>query len=919
MSHFTGYNTVVTDTLLRTKLFIPQVRPSLVPRPRLFAKLDGGLNAKLILLSAPAGYGKTTLVADWLNNSAAATQFRFCWVSLDENDNDSARFLAYVIGALNEIEPDIALSVAEIVSSRQNPPIEGLMKVLINDAAQIAVPFVLVLDDYHVLKSERVHEAMTFLLDHLPPQMHLIVISRADPPLPVARLRGQGQLVELRQNDLRFSATEAADFLNQVMKLGLSEEDITRLNKRTEGWVAGLQMAAVSIQEREESSNFIQEFTGSNRYILDYLLEEVLSRQPQSIQIFLSKTAVLHRFTAPLCQFLLDDDGLQVASDVLSTSSTPNAQEILEQLDAANLFVVRLDDQRRWYRYHRLFADLLRQRLQQAHPARVPLLHRRACQWFREQNLLSEAFDHALAGRDYATAVELVEQTAESMLRSSEIATLISRVQALPVDQVQERPELSLYYAWAHLLNGSSLETVESCLPQATVDGRINSKKALIYAFLAIFQGDLVQARTLSRQVLTELDADELFWRSQAAWILSVSYPDVLAHPSEGKLTTLEEAVQIGQEAGNLMVTVSAICEQAHNLRRHGRLHEAKALYERALALAVDKKGRPYPIAGEALMGLGQLALDWNDLQEAEKQLLDGIEKTLLWREIAAFTGYLLLAQLRQVQGDVAGVDTIMEEARQLALRFDATEYDDLIVAAYRARLWIDQGQLDEVFRWAKARGLLDGGPPAPAAHVSADYREVLRFYEEMVLARLWLVQGKAEASLILLDKNLPQFEAWQRVRLMIEAQLLRAQALQIQNDSAGASDAIQEALILGQPGNHMRVFLDEGEPVARLLSRLKGDNQGQQAYIDRLLSASRPPPLISRPSQPLIEPLSERELEVLQLIAAGLSNREIAQKLVVSLPTVKWHSSNIYGKLGVKNRTTAVAKARKLDILPTG
>jgi LuxR family maltose regulon positive regulatory protein len=853
------------------------------------------------------------LVADWLRHSAAAKDFQFCWFSLDESDNDLARFLAYTIAALNTIEPDAALSVVELMGSRQNPPVEALVTLLINDAAQITKPFVLVLDDYHVISSEAVHEAMSFLLDHLPPQMRLIVVSRADPPLPVARLRGQGQLVDVRQNDLRFSVAEAAGFLNHVMHLDLIAEDITLLNKRTEGWVAGLQMAAVSIQERKDSTAFIQAFTGSNRYILDYLLEEVLQRQPEPIQRFLLETAVLNRLTASLCQFMLaDGDPVTARSD----SPPLDAQMILEQLDAANLFVVPLDDQRRWYRYHRLFADLLRQRLQQAYPQRVLVLHRRACQWFWDQNLLSEAFDHALAGQDCVTAVELAEQMAEGLLRRSEIATLINRVQALPIDRVQERPELSLYYAWAHLLNGSSLEMVESCLPQVTGDGRIDSKAALIYAFLAIFQGDLAKAQALSRQVLAELDAGELFWRGQAAWILSMTYPDVLERPAEGELTMLEQAVQIGQKTGNLMVMVSAICEQAHNLRRQGNLHEAKAHYEQALALAVDKRGRLYPIAGEALMGLGQLALEWNDLQEAEKQLLAGIEKTLLWREIAAFSGYLLLAQLRQVQGDAAGANAIMEEARQLALRFDVSMYDDLIVAAFRARLWIDQGELDEAARWAEERGLLDG---RPAIQAGAGYQEALRCYEEIVLARLWLVQGQTEAALALLDKNLPPIEAWGRVRLVIETQLLRAQAFLKMDDLQAAVDVLDQALTLGEPGDHIRVFIDEGEPIARLLARLKRDGHGKQLYIDKLLAGTPHSSFATHHSlsQPLIEPLSERELEVLQLIAEGLSNREIAQRLVLSLPTVKWHSSNIYGKLGVKNRTTAVARARELDILP--
>lgn len=907
----------VTDMLLRTKLFIPQVRPSLVPRPRLFAKLDNGLNTRLTLISAPAGYGKTTLAADWLRHSPAAQGFQFCWVSLDENDNDLARFLAYITAALNTIEPDVALSVTELMGSRQSPPVEAVVTLLINDAAQIAKSFVLVLDDYHVISSEQVHEALSFLLDHLPPQMRLIIIGRADPPLPVARLRGQGQLVDVRQKDLRFSSQEAASFLKQMMRLDLTAENIYLLNERTEGWIAGLQMAAVSIQEQEDSAAFIQAFTGSHRYILDYLLEEVLQRQSQAIQRFLLETAVLNRFTAALCQYVMA--GADAATAGVESQLT-DAQTILERLDTANLFVVPLDDQRRWYRYHRLFADLLRQRLRQANPQRVPVLYGRACQWFKAQNLPSEAFDYALAGEDYATAVELAEQMAEGMLRRSEIATLLSRIQALPADLVQERPELSMYRAWAHLLNGSSLEVIKSCLPPASGEGRVANITMLIYAFLAVFEGDLDRARSLGRQVLAHLDVNELFWRSQAAWVLSVTYPDVIEGPPEVELTTLEEAVQIGQEAGNLMVTVAAICEQAHNLRRHGNLRQAKLLYEQGLALAVDKHGRPYPIAGEALTGLGQLALEWNDLESAETQLLAGIEKTLLWREIAAFPGYLLLAQLRQAQGDSASADAAIEEARQLALRFDATEYDDLIVAAYRARLWIQQGHLDEAARWAEEGGLLDEDFPAQITAVGADYQKALRSFEEMILARLWLNQGNWEDALALLDKILPQFELWQRVRMIIEAQTLRAQAFRQGGDLEAALSTLQQAVALGQPGGYCRVFLDEGEPVARLFARLKPANQEQQAYIDTLLAATRYPPPTTRrtEAQPLLEPLSDRELEVLRLIAEGLSNREIAQHLVLSLSTVKWHSSNIYGKLGVKNRTTAVAKARELAILPT-
>jgi LuxR family maltose regulon positive regulatory protein len=437
-------------------------------------------------------------------------------------------------------------------------------------------------------------------------------------------------------------------------------------------------------------------------------------------------------------------------------------------------------------------------------------------------------------------------------------------------------------------------------------------------------QGDLRQARRLSRQALAAFGPDEPFWRSQAAWILSVTYQDSIESQPEDDFS-LEEAVKIGHDTGNLMVTVSATCEQAHNHRRRGRLHQAQALYEQGLALAVDKEGRPLPIAGEALMGLGQLALEWNELDSAENYLIKGIEKTRQWREIAAFPGYILLAQLRQIQGDTAAADAAMEEARQLALHFDATEYDDLIVAAYRARLWIVQGHLEPARQWANERRLLAEASRPAVPQLGEEYQEVFRSFEELMLARLWLVEGQAEAALSLTDKIAPQFEAWQRVRLLLETQLLRAQAFLIGDDLQAARNTLQQALILGQPGDHVRVFVDEGEPLARLLRKLKTKDEGQKVYIGRLLTAfinqststdTRPSPLVTRPSQPLIEPLSERELEVLQLMSEGLSNREIAQRLVLSLPTVKWHSSNIYGKLGVKNRTTAVAKARDLDIL---
>ena len=937
--------------LLTTKLYIPPVRPELVSRPRLIERLNVGLlrqsgrfARKLTLISAPAGFGKTTLLSEW----AGCCGQPVAWLSLDKGDSDPARFWAYFIAALQIVQANIgqpALTMlqsptfakANTVAGATPPlPIEMLLTGLINEIAEIADPFSLVLDDYHLLvEAQPIHDALAFLLDHLPPQMHLVIATRADPPLPITRLRGRGQVAELRLADLRFTPDEAAEFLNQVMGLELSADDVTVLASRTEGWVSGLQMAAVSMQGREDTASFIQTFTGSDRHILDYLVEEVLQRQPGHIQTFLLQTAILDRLTAPLCSAVIGDWILDI--DEETQSPIPNiqylisnlqSQTILEYLESSNLFIVPLDDCRECYRYHRLFADLLRHRLRQRHPDLVPTLHRRASGWHEENSLMTEAIDHALSAEDFERAADLVEQVAEATLMRSEVATFLNWVELLPDELVRARPTLCVFHAWALLWRGLPLDDVESRLQNVGEDTDFTpGKVAALRGFMAIFQGQLARATELCRQALEQLPEDDVFLRSMATWILSIS--ELVDGDLRASSRALDEVVRMSQKAGNVMIAVPAVCQLAKLRVRQGQLQEGQAIYQRALELGTHESGRrggglPAPIASEALIGLGKLSYEWNDLDSAARYLEESIELSRQWSEVAALDAYIPLAHVRQAQGNIDGVRDAIQKAQQMALKTDALEVDDLFVALVQARLWVTQGNLEAAMRWAQERGLdkrsdspnLEESDDGLASHATFSSR--LRKYEHLVLARLWLAQDRPEEALALLEPLLPKMKRQGRTDLLIEIQTLRALAYQAKGDIEQAMSALYPALSLAEPGGYVRIFVDEGQPMARLLYAATERGIAPQ-YAGRLL-ATFPVSEVTPPSPALpvelIEPLTERELEVLQLIAEGLSNKEIAHQLVLSLPTVKWHTSNIYGKLAVSNRTQAVAKARALGIL---
>ena len=877
--------------LLATKLHVPPPRSNAVPRLHLVARLNEGLACAVTLLSAPAGFGKTTLLSTWLNQLSAPTQM--AWIALDAGDNDPARFLAYLFGALQIDRPSTLLAP-------RLPGLDEILTPLINRLNASPNPIILVLDDYHLIEATAIHKALSFLIDHQPVPLHLVIAARADPPLPLSRLRARDQLLELRQSDLRFTPDEAAQFLAQVIGQPLAEADTSALTTRTEGWVAGLQLAAVSLrgQTPQQVSAFIHAFTGSDRFVVDYLGEEVLAHQPADIQSFLLQTSILDRMTGPLC-------------DVITGHRDSTA--VLEALDRANLFIVPLDNERRWYRYHRLFADLLQRQLIQTHSAEVKDLHRRASAWCEQHDLMIEAIDHAVAADDFDRAAELIEHEAEPALMRGEAATLLKWIAALPDHVMRARSALLFYEAWARLLCGRPLSE-EELQQRVAVTSEQSVHMELLRAAAALMQARPADAIQLAQQAVTHLPENAPFLRTIATWLLSVAR--LADGDAAGGTRTLEESIDAAKQSGSISTAVLGLCRLGDVRIRHAKLREAEALYQQALELALDDEGQPLPIACEPLMALGDIARERNEFETARRYLQQGIDLAKQWREVGAQRGLQALALLQQAQGDRVSATASIQEAIDLARQSAVTEIDDLAVAVMAAQLAIRQGDLAAAERWADARGLT-GETETIGTHVDRDWiTQHLRKYEWVALARLRLAQGRYAEGLELLDAWLPRFAQIDRAQAIIIIETYRALALQGLNRREEALSALEHALTLAEPEGYARVFLDEGEALRWLLQRTKDKGGRMKGYAGRLLAALEPGSTGKTVPQPLIEPMSQRELEILRLIADGLTNQEIADRLVLSLPTVKWHTGNLYGKLGINSRTQAVAKARELGIL---
>jgi LuxR family maltose regulon positive regulatory protein len=910
--------------LLSTKLYIPPVRPDLVSRPRLIERLNEGLDRKLTLISAPAGFGKTTLLSEWV----AGMDRPVAWVSLDKGDDELTRFWAYLITALQRVQPDTGQTALSALRSRQPPLMEPLLTGLINEIATTSPPFVLILDDVHVIANQQIHDGLTFLLDNLPPQMYLVLSSRSDPPWPFARLRARGEMTELRASDLRFSEGEAAAFLNHVMKLGLSAEDVAALEARTEGWIVGLQMAALSMRGRKDGSAFIAALTGTHRFILDYLVEEVLDQQSPAVQEFLLQTSILERLTAPLCDAVTDGQ---------------DSQAILIQVEQANLFLVPLDDERRWYRYHRLFVDLLRSRLERTHTDQVPVLHRRASEWYGDNRLIPEAVKHALAAGDVERTARLVEGNALAMVDHGELTTLLGWLAALPEDVVRSRPWLCIAHAWALAFAGRLdaveplLEDAQKALPTVPRSGldepregppsvlsegevqRIAGHVAAIRAYVAALGGDMAHAAALCRLALVHLPEEDSTTRGFAAGLLSTTLRwsgDLVAATQAAA-----EAVAAAGATGDSIAALGALTTAAALQSAQGQLHKALATCRDVLALAdqsLRQGGQPLPVAGEAHVLISTVLRERNELQAALRHARQALElyERWGWAEGLAF-GYRTLASALQAIGDVDGAREATQKARQAAR--DISPWFDAHMAAMEAKIRLALGDVAAASRWMQQSGLRADG--------ELHFRHLSTY---VTLARVLIAQGGLDEASELLARLLAMTEAAAASTTLIQILVLQAIILQAQGEMEEAVTVLERALTLAEPEGYVRTFIEEGAPmgmllrqaqargiqsncVRKLLAALEAETQDQRPLH---LTKTAPPSLVHRPSSPLVEPLTERELEVLRLLPTRLSSTEIAEQLYVSVHTVRSHIKSIYAKLNVHRRIDAIQRAKDLGML---
>jgi LuxR family maltose regulon positive regulatory protein len=883
--------------LLQTKLHIPQPRPDRVERPRLVERLNEGLRLgrRLTLVSAPAGFGKTTLLSEWV----ASAKRSAVWISLDETDNDPARLLAYLVAALKGVDSRIGRSAQAMLESPQPPPPEALLTSLINDIAAVPTPFILVLDDYHLIHMLPIHQQLAFLLEHMPPQMHLVIASREDPPLPLSRLRARAQMTEVRQTDLTFTGAEATAFLRRTMGLELSPGDVAALHRRTEGWIAGLQLAALTLRGSDDVERLIGAFAGSHRYILDYLIEEVFERQPRQVQDFLLRASILDRFTASLC------DTVCLGNGEGAVAEGGTSGEILLALDRANLFIVPLDTSRQWYRLHRLFAELLRQQLRRGEPEpSLPELHRRASRWYEAEGFHGDAVKHALAASDWKRAAALIGDVDEAMLMRGEVVTLLGWLQALPEEVLRSYPELYLSYSWSLILTGQ-LDAAESILAEAETaveregggGGAVDLLSDIVsaQAYIARMRGDDERTIELSRRALSLLPEDDLAARSIVAVNLGMAYWN-RGHLAEAE-PVLMEAEDAARRSANHYARLTALSFLGVVQAAQGRLHEGAEWLRRAI-----RAGGKAPATALAHDSLGALLYEWNDLEAAAEHLGRGIALGERSGNVEIQIGaYRVLARLRQARGDASGSLDALREAHRLAREKDISPLMRARNAACHVQIALAQGNLAAAACWAE--------------QVTED-GDCSRFYPLLCLtsARLHLAQGEKAAAA-------EQLEAWHGVAAgacwqfgVVEVRALQALAAPTTDE---ALVFLADALALAEPEGYVRTFVDKGEPMADLLRQAAARGTALD-YARRLLSAFSRVPVPPRPvEQPLIEPLSERELDVLQLLLERRTNREIAQTLVISVNTVKSHLKNIYGKLGVGDRRAAAAKARELNLLP--
>ncbi|NLG99171.1 MAG: winged helix-turn-helix transcriptional regulator [Chloroflexi bacterium] len=935
--------------LLTTKFFPPPLRAQLVPRQRLVDRLLTGLQQRcgLALISAPAGFGKTTVVVEALQQAG----FRAAWVSLDGLDNDLIRFWRYFITALHRIDSEIGGLALDMLNAghETRPPIDAILTSLINDLAGQNTPMLVVLDDYHAIELPEIHESLNFLLDHLPQCFHIVLTTRADPPLSLARRRGRLEIVEIRAADLRFTTGEAAEFINDTMRLGLRQADLEQLVRRTEGWAAGLQMAALALerigsepdeQVQHRRGEFIASFAGDDQYIGDFLVEEVLQRQPAGVQEFLLRTSILERMCGPLCDALLDEGG------------AGGGQAMLAALDRANLFVVPLDNRQEWYRYHRLFGELLQRRLRQWHGEQVEVeLHARASRWFEENALYHEAFDHALRANDPQRAAALAQEAAPILFQSSQLKDVLEWISRLPEEIVLSMPQLMMHWSWAALATGRFDESVRALdeiqkrtglsLDLLRAEPQVlDSFEPGLVMFLSMIAAeratiaagglDVPGGMTIARNLIDFLNhyGDQGPYQpaysqiTVAHFCLGIGYENL--GDTERASQWLTETVACCRRWGNHYILPMAISRLALLQTVRGQLREAVETYREALKISGDLTGHPSPFVSLAHSGLGLVLYEWDDLEGACRELERSIELAYPWNHWEALVpSSVVLAQARLAMGDPLGALALLDDLDNAWQRMYRS---GPLPAVQRWRVLVT-GDLDQAARLVKSLET-----PLEELHVARIFYS--KDQQQLLNVRLFMMLEQFDEALLLLDQLLGDDEISGRAATQIQGLVLKSAILYRQGQSAQARLCLEQALRLGEHGGYVRVFLDEGEPIAQILSGILRDENSAEdlrPYAARLVSAfpesvfacdfaPKPPsavaPDFAAPLLPEVEPLTDRELEILRLIAQGLTNRQIADRLYISTGTVKVHTNNIYSKLGVNSRTSAVARARLLGLL---
>lgn len=897
----------MTGPLLETKLHVPRRRRALVPRARLSDRLARADDPALVLVSAPAGFGKTTLLTEWL--AATEAQGRtVAWLSLDERDNDPAVFWTYLVAALRSAVPEVGTGALALLESRQSST-DAVVATLLSELSAVPGEVVLVLDDYHVIESGQVQEGVAFLLEHLPPLIRLVVATRVDPALPLARLRARGELVEIRAADLRFSQDEAAAYLGDVMGLALTADDVAALDGRTEGWIAALQLAALSLQGRDDVSGFVATFAGDDRFVVDYLVEEVLGRQPDAVRSFLLETSVLSRLSGPLCDAVTGRDG---------------GRAMLEALERGNLFLVPLDDRRRWYRYHHLFGDVLRARLMDEQPGSIAVLHARASEWYERNGDPAEAIAHALAAADFERAADLVERQLPSLRKQRRETTLRSCLDAIPDALLRVRPVLDVGYVGA-LMSVGDVDGVEDRLREAerwleasagdrvagamvVVDDeafrRLPTEVAMYRAALALVHGDVAGTRTHAGRALDLAEADDHLGRGAAACLLG------LAYWTTGDLVGAHRWYVDGmaslERAGHRSDVLGGTITLADIRIAQGRLHEAMRHVERGLALASDPAGPVLRGTADMHVGLSELFRERDDLDAARRHLS-------ISQELGEHAGLpqnryrwrVATARLRLIDGDHAEALELLAQAE----RVHTTDFSPEVrpVPAVRARMLLQLGRLDDAHAWVRERGLTPD-----------DELSYLREFEHVTLARVLLAEQSEpslHAATRLLERLLRAAEDGGRAGTVVEVLVLQALAARAGGDLPAALDFLRRALDLAEPEGYVRVFVDEGPPMGALLAATL-QQRSAPGYVRRLLAAVRATSVPRPRQQGVVDPLSARELEVLRLLGTHLDGPEIARRLFVSVNTLRTHTRNIYAKLGVNGRGAAVRRAAELHLV---